>query len=330
MTTAEVLIWCGLMAVGFAGSALFSGMETGAYRLNRVRLYVRAARQERAATILDHLIHRPAALLGTLLIGNNIANYLGTAALGVLLSASALAEWQVVVVNTLLVSLLLLVFGETLPKDLFAAHADRLMYPLAKVLRALQWVFTATLVLPAVVAMSRVAVRLAGGGSPNTMSPRLRVAELVRQGAGYGLLSDEQAALAQRALALSSRSVAAEQTPWLKVQHLRAEQTVADLLALAEHSRHSRFPVVSKSGKVTGTVDLIDALAEGWPRERKLAACAAAALAVPAKLTIRQALARLQEEHVGLAVVTDPAGRPTGIVTIKDLIEPLTGDIRHW
>lgn len=330
MTHIELIVWCVLMAVGFAGSALFSGMETGAYRLNRVRLFVRAAKEEHAAVTLDRLVSRPAALLGTLLIGNNVANYLGTAALGVLLSTSALLEWQVVVVNTMLVSLLLLVFGETLPKDLFAAHADRLMYPLARVLRVLQIAFTLTGVLPAVVAMSHLAVRLAGGGSAKPLTPRRRVAELVRQGAGYGLLSDEQAELAQRALTMSSRAVAAEQTPWARVQTLRAADTVADLIKLAEHSHHSRFPVVTSAGKVAGSVDLIDALAEDWPRDRPLSDCATPGPTLAATLTIRQALARLQEEHVGLAVVADHAGRPTGIVTIKDLIEPLTGDIRHW
>ena len=330
MTTEMLVVWCVVMALGFVGSALFSGMETGCYRLNRVRLFVRAGRKDKPAVMLDRLVHRPETLLGTLLIGNNLANYMGTAALGTLLATAALEGWQVVVINTLLVSLLLLIFGETLPKNLFAAHADRLMYPLARLLVVLRWVFTLTLILPVVAALSRLAVRLFGGANTRAISPRRRVAEMVRRGAGYGLLSDEQTQLAQRALALSSRSVDAEATAWPDVQTLGTQQTVADLIALAGRSKHSRFPVVSADGRVVGTVDLIDALANGWPTQQRLEQCATPALHVESTLTIRQALTRFQAEHVGLAVVTNPSGRPTGIVTAKDLLEPLTGEIRNW
>ncbi|MEM9414729.1 MAG: CNNM domain-containing protein [Planctomycetota bacterium] len=330
MTDTQLLMWCGLMLLGFAGSALFSGMETGCYRLNRVRLFVRSARREHAATILDRLIHNPAALLGTLLIGNNMANYLGTAALGIVLGSLALSEWQVIVVNTLLVSTLLLIFGETLPKDFFASNADRCMYPLARLLQAVQWFFTVTLILPLVVMFSKLAVRLLGGGQSRMLSPRRRVVEMVRHGAGHGLLSDEQSAMAQRAFALSNREVGGEATPWVEVQTIRADQTVDALVVLARRSKHSRFPVLDPHGQIAGTIDVIDTLADGEPGSRKVGTLMRPVISVPATRTIRYTLTELQREHIGLAIVTGPTGRPVGVVTVKDLVEPLTGEISDW
>ncbi|XAM00133.1 CNNM domain-containing protein [Phycisphaeraceae bacterium D3-23] len=330
MTNTQLWVWVGLMVVGFAGSALFSGMETGCYRLNRVRLFVRSARKERAAIVLDKLISRPAALLGTLLVGNNMANYLGTAALGIILGSLALAEWQVILVNTLLVTILLLIFGETLPKNLFASHADRFMYPLARPLRILHWLYTVTLVLPVVVLVSKLAVRLVGGGQARIISPRLRVVEMVRHGAGHGLLSDEQSAMAQRAFALSNHEVGGEATPWSKVQTVRADQDVDGLIALARRSKHSRFPVLDTQGRIAGTIDVIDTLADGEPGGRKVGELMRPAVSVPATRTIRYTLTQLQREHIGLAVITGPTGRPVGVVTVKDLVEPLTGEIADW
>lgn len=330
MTDMQLLMWCGLMLVGFAGSALFSGMETGCYRLNRVRLFVRAASRERSAVILDGLIHRPVTMLGTLLVGNNMANYLGTAALGILLGALAINEWQVLVVNTLLVSILLVVFGETLPKNFFASNADRCMYPLARPLRALQWLFQVTLVLPLIVMFSKLGVRLISGGQARIITPRRRVVEMVRHGAGHGLLSDEQSAMAQRALALSNLEVGGEATPWSKVQTIRADQEVDALIALARRSKHSRFPVLDSQGGIAGTIDVIDTLADGEPGGRKISELMQPAVSVPASRTIRYALTRLQRDHIGLAVVTGPRHRPVGVVTVKDLVEPLTGEITDW
>jgi len=318
------------MLLGFTGSALFSGMETGCYRINRVRLFVRASQGDRRARLLDKLINQPAALLGTLLIGNNLANYLGTAGLGVILASLKLPVWEAVLINTVLVTAVLFVFGETLPKDLFAAHADRLMYPFARPLAALRWLFTLSLVLPFVVLISRVAVKLVGGGSGKALTPRKRVAEMVNWGAGLGLLSDEQTEIAQRALAMSTRTIGGEATPWTSVLTVRDTATAQELRQLAQRTPRSSFPVLNAQGKVVGVTDMIDALLLPTQERQPAMAAAKPAVILDARTPIREALARLQREHVGMAIVTGGGQRPVGIVTVKDLVEPLTGEIEHW
>jgi Mg2+/Co2+ transporter CorB len=100
MSGGTIAFWCAFMLVGFAGSALYSGMETGAYTLNRVRLQVLADRGQRRALTLRHLLDRPATLLATLLIGNNVTNYMGTAALAVLLEAADFSDFQSILLIT--------------------------------------------------------------------------------------------------------------------------------------------------------------------------------------------------------------------------------------
>lgn len=325
-----IILWGALMLLGFTGSALFSGMETGCYRINRVRLFVRASQGDRRARILDKLINRPAALLGTLLIGNNLANYLGTAGLGVILATMDLPVWEAVIINTVLVTLVLFIFGETLPKDLFAAHADRLMYPFARPLSALRWIFTLTLILPFVVLLSQVAVNLVGGGSGKALTPRKRVAEMVNWGAGLGLLSDEQTEIAQRALAMSIRKIGGEATPWNKVVTVRDTITAKELRKLAGQTPRASFPVLNANGRVVGVMDMIDALLLPEGTDQPAVAAAKPAVNLDQHMPVREALARLQREHVGMAIVTGTGPRPVGIVTVKDLVEPLTGEIEHW
>lgn len=325
-----MLAWTILMLLGFLGSALFSGMETGAYRLNRVRLYVQASQGRSTAKSLERIVAKPASLIGTLLIGNNLCNYIGTAALGTILATMEMPVWQAVLINTVLVTLVLFVFGETLPKDLFAAHCDRLMYPLAKLLVILRFLFTWTGVLPVVVAISKLAIQLVGQTEGGALTPRKRVEQMVHEGAGAGLISSEQTELAQRALALTKRRVLAECTPWPNVLTVNQNTNRQALYQLAERTPRSRLPVVDHHGEIVGIINIIDALLVETNKAQPIHSAMTQPYYLPASTTVRQALTQMQREHIGLAIVRHPNGKPAGVVTVKDLIEPITGEITNW
>lgn len=325
-----LIFWVILMLLGFLGSALFSGMETGAYRLNRVRLYVQASRGRSSAKSLERIVAKPSSLIGTLLIGNNLCNYAGTAGQGIILASMQLPVWQAVLINTFLVTLVLFIFGETLPKDLFAAHCDRLMYPLARVLVFLRVLFTWTGVLPIVVVISELAIRLVGKAEGGALTPRKRVEQMVREGAGVGLISSEQTQLAQRALSLSKRRVLSECTPWQQVLTVSERTDRAGLCRMVDQTPRSRMPVVDGRGRILGVVDMIDALLVDTADPLPVQTAMKDAVYLPASTTVRQALTQMQREHIGLAIVRRPDGKPAGVVTVKDLIEPLTGEIVNW
>ncbi len=332
MTDLATTFWVGITVAGLAGSALFSGLETGAYTLNRVRLQVYADRGRRSALRLRHLLDRPAALLATLLIGNNLANYLGTFGLAVLLEAAAFSESQSVLLNTLIVAPLLFVFGETLPKDTMAGHSDRLMYPLTPVLWVAHRVFSALGLVALVSAFSRLAMRtLRLGEAPGVFGPRRRVEMLVREGVGHGLLSDEQSAIVDRVLKLGDRCVREEMVPWSQVVTLSLQDGPDRLWALAERSGRSRFPVCDAQGAVVGVVDLFDALIRGRADCPPITELMSPAVRVAADRPLRDALQRFQADGLSIAVVEDQAGGgPVGLVTVKDLVEPITGELATW
>lgn len=326
----ELVFWLVVMLLGFMGSALFSGMETGAYRLNRVRLYVYASQGRSSAKSLERIVAKPSSLIGTLLVGNNLCNYAGTAGLGVILASMEMPVWQAVLINTFLVTLVLFIFGETLPKDLFAAHCDRLMYPLAKLLVFLKTLFTWTGILPIVVAISELAIRIVGRAEGGALSPRKRVEQMVREGAGVGLISSEQTELAQRALALSKLRVLGECTPWSRVVKVFETTERTALSRLVQETPRSRMPVVNAQGQIVGVVDMIDALLIDEDNPTPVRSAMQPAVFLPASMTVRDALAQMQSEHIGMAIVRRPDGKPAGVVTIKDLVEPITGEISNW
>ena len=331
MSDTTLIFWAALACVGFAGSALYSGLETGAYSLNRIRLHVMMHRGNRAAVTLEKLLAHPTALLTTLLIGNNIANYLGTASMGVVLESWGLSDWETLALNALIVTPVLFVVGETLPKDLFAAHSDKLMYRLAPVLSVSKKLFTYTGLVPIISVFSNALMKAIGQDPrASAFHPRRQVGSLVREGVGYGLLSHEQSAIVDRVLKLTDRTVEDEMTDWAHVVRILDSDDPAMVWRLARRTTHSHVPVLGKGGAVVGILRINDALIhtqEACPPIRDLMKPVESA---PHNLPVRDALSRLKRHAAGLAVVSGANGLPVGVVTVKDLIEPITGDLRQW
>ncbi len=341
MTTMTLVFWGGLALMGFLGSALYSGLETGCYRTNRIRLQIRVDHGDRRARVLQHLINRPTLLLSTLLVGNNVANYLGTASLGVILESQPLKSWQVALLNTAIVTPILFIFGEVLPKDLFDRWADKLTLKLARVLQASRWVFTVTGFVPLVRGFSAVMISLLHNRKTlEVLHPRRSFSMLVRESVGYGVISDEQSALAQRVLTLSQRTVEDEMVPWDQAVTVGISEPVDRLWEIADRTGRSRVVVIDSIDAnnpdapvaVKGIVNLTDALLRGREQCPSIATLMQPAPEVSPHQSVRAALKRLQSEAIGLALVVDPAAPhiPVGLVTVKDLIETLTGELAVW
>lgn len=318
------------MLVGFTGSALFSGMETGCYCLNRVRLHVFATHGNRRAIGLERAISNPTSLLSTLLIGNNITNYMGTAGLAVILSASGLSDGEQMLLNTLIVTPMLFVFGETLPKDLFSAHADALMYRLQPVLKAAEWLFTLTLMVPIVGLFSAGVLRVVGQrGDGTVFHPRRRVGELVKEGLGYGILSDAQSTMIERVLSSAGTTVADHMTPWRKVPRLRDDDDLEAVRALALRGTPTHLPVTDRAGHVVGVLDIMDVLAANHGPHFKAKQALTQALTLDHGMHLRRALAEMKRLGAKWALVVDAHGKPLGGITPRDVLEPITGPLPH-
>ena len=212
MTGGEITTLAALAGLGVFISAVFSGMETGLYTLNRVRLTVRAARRQGQAVRLRREFAHQDRALSTLLIGTNAASYMVSYAIARLLHEFSIDDWTLIVIEVLVVTPVLFVFAETLPKDLFRTHADHWMYTLSGVLVGSKWLFRLVGLLPIVQLVGLLVGRLLGAGSRDAVSARQRVSQLIKEGVGTGVLSASQTTLADRALGgdlprVASRSI---------------------------------------------------------------------------------------------------------------------------
>lgn len=332
MSELGFIAWAVLMLVGFAGSALFSGLETGVYSLNRIRLQILDHQRDLPARRLRRLLENPTTLLTTLLVGNNITNYLGTASLAVMIETGwGFGPWQTIVLNTLLATPILFVIGETLPKDLFAAHSDKLMYRLTGVLTTSRWIFTASGLVPLIGLFTGLLMKTLGnGGRVVPLHPKRQMEAMVKEGVGYGLLSDEQSAIVERVLDLVNRCVRDEMVPWSEVITVGVGDGPAALWGLARATDRSRFPVLDEEDRPVGVIDLTDALVHSPQTCPPIRHLMVPPQILEAGCPLREGLNRMQHRGAALAIVTEPGGEAVGVVTIKDLVEPITGELSNW
>ena len=325
----ETWIWIGVMGVGFLGSAAFSGIETGCYAVNRVKLHLLASQGTRSAVRLESWLQRPRSLLSTLLIGNNLCNYLGTFGLAVLLQRAGFSDSQQAVLNILIVTPLLLVFGETLPKDLFSGYTEKLLYPLVPVVAVVKGGLTLCGLVPLVAAFGDLVVRMLGGGNSAALAhPRRRVQALLREGLGHGVITHQQSDLLERVFLAERRTVADEMVPWAGVRTVAADTPPDALFDLAETTSRSRLPVV-RDGQVVGVLDVFELLMHTRGDCPPLDTLTRPAAFVLPRLGLRSGWRAFQTHGWGLAVV-GTAERPLGVVTMKDLVEPIVGELVRW
>jgi len=321
------IAWLAVAFVGVALSALYSGLETGVYCFNRIRLAARAAdapRRSGARLLLREAQHMDRTL-ATLLIGNNVANYLGTFGVAAALAMHGFSDAQVIAFNALVLTPALFVAGETIPKNLFRDQADRLAPALAWTLVVSRVVATATLLLPIVHGVGALSARALGARSI-APAARARVAALVKEGARHGVIEESQLRLIDRAFALRERCVADEMIPWRSVTRIGVDWSRSRVEDALRESGFSRYPVMDRRNRVVGVLDAMDVwLRPGAP----VASLMRDATTLDADAPILDAIAFVRRQNADLCVA-QRAGKPVGVVTRKDLAEPILGELRAW
>jgi magnesium and cobalt exporter, CNNM family len=315
-----------VLLVLLAGSATFAGSETGFYALSRVRVELAARQGRRVARLIRWLLRDETALLITLLIGNNLVAQLATFKAEDLVRVTAVPEVAREIVVTAVLGPLLFFFGEVLPKDLFRRRPHALLgltAPFIALCRVLFWPVERLLWL------TTAGLARLFGQEPRLITElrgREAVLRLLEEGAETGAIEPHAEVLARNVLQLRTTRVADCMVPWAAVATLPAERPDEELRSLVRESAHTRLPVVGAGG-VQGYVHQLDVL--GGADGRAVLESVRPALAVSASTAVDRALARLRAGGQRMAVVGTLA-EPVGLVTLKDLLEEISGDLSDW
>ncbi len=319
-------------------AGLFAGSETGAYQLSQMRLRLGLERKKFSFVVLSKVLRDSGAFLISVLIGTNLSCYIVTSLVTLLLLQRLESEHTVVLFATLITAPVLFVFSELIPKNLFFYRADSLMPYVAPVLLVFHRLCCWCGIVALFKGLSRLFHMLTGSvPSSRTALSTVRswhIKAIFYETAEEGLLSPVQTDIINRLTSISHLSIKSVMTAWHKVRKVAVNTERAEMLEELKKYPFTRLPVwESRSTNAVGFVNIYDCLSNGEEFEdmrgflKPIRRCSAST-------SVIDAINIMKSENQKIMLVTRAGHggteKPVGVVTMKDLVEELLGELAEW
>ncbi|HVC29148.1 MAG TPA: HlyC/CorC family transporter [Gammaproteobacteria bacterium] len=308
-------------------SAFFSGSETAVIALNRYRLRHLMRAGHRGAQLAERLLKRPDRFIGIVLLGSTLANAFATAL--ATLIALRIGGNSAVLVATILIALLVLIFGDLAPKTLAALHPEKLAFPAVFILTPLLWIL-----YPIVWTVNTIAngvLRLFGilVNSPTIHSMSQEELRTVVMEAG-GLVPKRHQRMLLSILDLEKISVEDIMVPRNEISGIDISAEWDEIMAQLRTSQHTRLPVYEGSiDHVLGFMharEFLHLLMHQEPTRELLREILREAYFVPEGTPLQRQLLNFQAVKRRIGLVVDEYGDIQGLVTLEDILEEIVGE----
>ena len=316
-------LWVALVIlVGF--SAFFSASETAFSSLNQIRLKSRAEDGDSSAARVLAMAEQYDKLLSTILIGNNIVN-IAAASIGTILFTQMLGAERGATVSTIVLTIIVLIFGEVTPKSLAKEMPEKVataVSPFLVVLMALMtpltWLFTQ---------WKKLLGHFVHSGEADTITEG-ELMTMVSEAENDGELTDRESELIRSAIEFDDVEVEEILTPRVDVVAVEDDIPLEELAQTFAESGYSRLPVYHGTiDNIIGVVHEKDFYIARLKKATKIDDLVVPTLYTTGSTQISQLLRTLREQHHHLAVVVDEYGGTEGIITLEDILEELVGEI---
>ena len=317
-----------LMLLGIALSAFFAGMETGLISLNRIRLRHEVERKHRRAMVLNVFVENTERLLGTTLLGTNLASVVMAVVTSSLAGYLFGRGYLVGLGATIVASALLLIFGEIVPKTLFRHYPHRLCTTCADLLNAAAWLFAPIVALLGLI--MRGIARVSGGNIDQPRSffvTREELKHLAKEGEAGGALTTEERQMIDGVFDFQHKTMHEVMVPLSRTVTVARSTPVEELFAVSQRTGYARLPV-RDGDHIVGVANVYEILFEGDAGGAKTAGeLMQKPQFVRSTERIDRILPVLRASRNPISVVVNPEGRHLGIVTIEDIVEEIVGDV---
>ncbi|MDF7806644.1 CNNM domain-containing protein [Pontiellaceae bacterium B12219] len=311
----------------FIFSAIFSGVETGSYMINRIRLHRRKCERRRSAEWLTAILRYPYIFMYTILIGNNLAAFMLSKEVTDLYLAGGMhagtllfgfLPWNAETAATLTLMFPLFLFGEVGPKNLFRKKADVLMYRLSGLLRCL-----VILLLPITLLLKYLFIALTHGGGRSVGRDLHRLSpdalrEYFTVGEQAGFISSDLNRMIENVTTMYQVPVRMLMTPFNKMPQLPDTATVADLKKLLA-GHQTLYVVLMHKHTVVGLVSMFTVINRKLSDADLLKPYAHEPLKLEESRNLKSAFYRLRRNPRHSAVVFDSMHHPVGFIRLEDI-----------
>jgi CBS domain containing-hemolysin-like protein len=306
-------------------SMYFSATETAFSCLNRIRIKNKAENGNKRAALVLRLLDKYDELLSTILVGNNIVNIL-CSSVATLLFVNLLNDPDLgATVSTVVITVLLLIFGEISPKTIAKERPEGMAMFSAPILRVFMFILTPVAFIFKLWQNLISMILKAPAEQGITEEELLTIVDEAEQD---GNLDKDESELIRSAIEFNELEVRDIFTPRIDISAIPSDITKEQAAAVFSETGYSRLPVYEGTlDNITGILYLKDFYNSSYNRQTDIHEIIKPVIYVPRSKKISDLRKELQQQQLHIAVVTDEFGGTVGIVTLEDILEELVGEI---
>ncbi len=305
-------------------------METAFSSCNKIRLKHKASGGNKKAEVALKIANNFDKALTTILIGNNIVNIF-SASLGTVVCTRIFGGNDAIAipVSTFAMTVLVLIFGEILPKSLAKQNPEGFAIGYAMLLSAIMWLLTPLSAFFMMIQKAATKIFKNKENSPSVTEDELKY--IINEIEDEGVLEEKESELVRSALEFDEINVDEIIVPRVKIVAVQKDDTVEEVMKVFIRERYSRLPVYENSiDNIVGVVtekDLFALYSQNPPAGATISPIIQKTMYISEMMFISEVLYEMQRSKMHMAIVKDQYGGTSGIVTMEDIIEELVGEI---
>lgn len=322
-TGIQIVIVLALLAL----SAFFSSAETALTTVNKLRIRTLAEAGNKDALILTRVIENPGKMLSTVLVGNNIVNLSASSMMTAL--TIELFGSKVVGIATGILTLLILVFGEIIPKTVSSLYAETTALKYARVIYGLMILLTPVIYLVNQLALGFL---LLLGMDPNKKKDAITEDELrtiVEVSHEEGVIETEEKKMINNVFDFGDTVAKDVMVPRIDMVMVDVNSTYQELLDVFREERFTRIPVYEDStDNVIGIINMKDLLLADKSLQFSIRDFLREPLYTYEYKKTAELMMEMRRTFGNMVIVLDEYGATAGLITLEDMLEEIVGEIR--
>ena len=303
-------------------SSFFAAAEMAFVSVNRIKVRKKTKSGEKSAIILERLLEKPGEVVSAIVICNNLVNITASILAGFI--AAFLFGNIGVGIATAIMTLIVVVFGEAIPKA-YGIHNEKFAFRVARSLNILTIIFSP--VSRGLSVLSNIFLKILGkeiGKKALVTEEEIKI--MLDLGVQDGTIKKDEKHFVNEIFDFDETETKEVLIPIKNVYFLNENDTLRQLKKRAVETGHSRFPVYRKNKKdIVGIAHVKDALLKDEKLQVK--EIMKSVMFVQQKMKADDVLRKMQKKKAHMAIVKTKSSKIIGIITLEDLIEEIFGEI---
>ncbi len=311
-------------------SAFFSSAEVAIVSMSRIRVKHLLSNDVKFADLLESFKSNPGIFLSAILLGNNLVN-IAIASMATIIFVSLLGESWGALVATVIVTVVVLIVGEVIPKTLASHHNEKLSLAYAIPVQLLIWIL-----YPFVWALNKIGAGftriVTDSNDAKVTVDEAEIRTAIDVGEAEGVWKEAEADMIHRAFEFPDRPVSDVMQPRTEISFIEEGTTLREFLEIYSEHPHSRFPIYNDvPDNVIGMLtvkDVLMAMAKGEIKDDdNIDGLVRQAYFVPETKRLGELLTEMRDHNYHMAIVIDEFGGVAGIANLEHLAAEIMGSI---